>query len=184
VIDLKNDMENQVHREIDRRKGARFWVRRRICWCPQCEADISALALNQLPPRYCRAANLGYAASEGYGAKVAAAVDQAILKVNQRPRHRSGGAVKSASDTSCEDHALKVGRTLVGTAFSALGGVCSCDDCRADALALALNRYRTKYGVASPGRPSYQENFSDFTRHEIGELLASACRVVSTNPHR
>jgi len=182
MIDVKNDMELLVRREVDRRKGERARGLDR-CWCPQCEADVIALALNNLPPRYCRGANFGYAASEGYGGQVRKMVDLAVEKVSRRPNHRPGAPGRFRQEACHEDFALKIGCSLVGTAFPAREGVCSCDGCRADALALALNRYRPKYGVSSPGRASYQENFADFIRHEVGQLLAAACQVVCANPN-
>ena len=182
MIDVKNDMEILVRREIDRRKRARAWGRT-PCWCPQCEADVNALALNNLPPRYCRGVNLGLVVSEGYGGKVQAAVERAIVKVSQRPKHHPGASARYRQEARCEDYALKFGCTLVDAAFPANKMVCSCDECRADTLALALNHYRPKYGVTSTGRASYQENFADFIRHEIGQLVSATCQVVSANPH-
>ena len=182
MIDIKNEMEHLVIREVDRRKGRRKGGRDH-CWCPQCEADVIALTLNNLPPRYCRSANFGYAASEGYGGQVGKMVDLAVEKVNRRPKHRPGAPDRFRQEAFREDYALKFGSSLVDTTFPAREGVCSCNECRADALALALNRYRPKYGVSSPGRTSYQENFEDFIRHEVGQLLAAACQVVSANPN-
>ena len=182
MIDVKNEMEHLVSREVERRKGERLRGQDR-CWCPQCEADVIALALNNLPPRYCRGANFGYAASEGYGGRVGKMVDLAAEKVNRRPKHRPGAPDRFRQEAHREDYALKIGCSLLEAAFPAREGVCSCDECRADALALALNRYRPKYGVSTPGRTSYQGNFEDFIRHEVGLLLAAACRVVSANPN-
>jgi hypothetical protein len=181
-LDVKNEMEHLVCREVTRRKGERARGTER-CWCPRCEADIIALALNNLPPRYCRSANFGYAAAEGCRDQVAAAVDMAVEKVTRRPKHRPGAPDRYRGEASREDYALKIGCTLVGAAFPVRDGVCACGNCRADALALALNRYTPRYGVSSPGRASYQENFRAFIRHEIAELLAATSRVVCANPH-
>ncbi len=182
MVDVKNEMEHLVIREVDRRKRRNAREPER-CWCPQCEADVIALTLNNLPPRYCRRANFGYAVSEGYGGQVGKKVDLAVEKVSRRPKHPPGAPDRYRREAYREDYALKIGCTLVDTSFPARDGVCSCDECRADALALALNRYRPKYGVSSPGRASYQENFEDFIRHEVGLLLAAACQVVCANPN-
>lgn len=182
MLDVKNEMEHLVCREVERRKTARS-PGRDLCWCPQCEADVVALALNNLPPRYCRGVNFGYAASEGFGGRVARTVEVAIEKVNCRPKHRPGAPDRYRREASREDYALKIGCLLVGAAFPVRQGVCACENCRADALALALNGYRPKYGVSSPGRSSYQHNFEDFIRHEVAQLLVAACRVVSANPN-
>jgi hypothetical protein len=181
MVDVKNDMEHLVRQEVGRRKADRAESRSR-CWCPLCEADITALALNHLPPRYCRGVNFGYAASHGFGRQVTEAVRMALDKVGQRPKHRPGAPDRFRSEASLEDFGLKIGCTIVDHSFAAANGACSCDGCRADALAFALNRYPPKYGVSTPGRTSYQANFEDFIRHELGQALTKACRVISTNP--
>jgi hypothetical protein len=182
MVDVKNDMEHLVRQEVGRRKSDRAEKRDR-CWCPRCEADMIALALNSLPPRYCRGANFGFAASQGYGRQVAEAVSQAVEKVSRRPKHRPGAPDRFRSEARLEDFGLKIGCAIVGHSFSVGEGGCTCEGCRADALALALNRYPPKYGVSSPGRASYQENFEDFIRHELGQVLTKTSQVVNANPH-
>ena len=182
MVDVKNDMEHLVRAEVGRHRKNLKESRGR-CWCPQCEADVVALALNHLPPRYCRGVNFGAAASEGHADRVASVVGRALGKVGQRPKHRPGSPDRFHSEAQLEDFGLKIGRTIVGHSLAAAAAACSCDACQADALALALNRYPPKYGVSSPGRVSYQANFEDFIRHEIGLVLAQTCRVVSASPH-
>jgi hypothetical protein len=182
VVEIKNDMEHLVREEAARRKKGKAGARG-VCWCPRCEADVAALALNALPPRYCRRVNFGHAASEGLGGRVARAVDKALDRVSQRPKHRPGAPDLSRVEARLEDFGLKIGCTIVGHSLAAAAGACSCEACQADALALALNRYPPKYGVSTPGRVSYQSNFEDFIRHEIGLILAHSCRVVCANPH-
>jgi hypothetical protein len=182
MVDVKNDMETLVRREVGRRRKERAGERDR-CWCPLCEADIIAFALNRLPPRYCRGVNFGCAASEGFGGRVAVAVDQALEKVSRRPKHRPGAPDRFRSEAWLEDFGLKIGGAIVGHSFDAVAASCCCAGCQADALAIALNRYPPKYGVSSPGRASYQSNFEDFIRHELGQELSRACRVVSANPN-
>jgi hypothetical protein len=182
MVDVKNDMEQLVRQEVNRRKEDSRGGRS-VCWCPLCEADIVALALNSLPPRYCRAVNFGFAASQGFAAKVRQAVGLAIDKVSKRPKHRPGAPDRFRAAARVEDFALKIGNALVGPSFVGASGACSCEGCRADALAFALNRYPPKYGVSTPGRASYQEHFEDFIRHELGQALAKACQVVCANPN-
>jgi len=182
MVDIKNDMEHLVRLEVGRRKK-KAKEGQGACWCPRCEADVIALAVNMLPPRYCRGVNFGHAASEGLGGLVVRAVDKAVDKVSHRPKHRPGAPDRFRSEARLEDFGLKIGCTIVRHSLVSASAACSCEACQADALALALNKYPPKYGVSSPGRASYQSNFEDFIRHEIGLVLAQACRVVCANPH-
>lgn len=182
MVDVKNDMEHMVRQEVGRRKGDPG-ERRKPCWCAVCEADVIALALNNLPPCYCRSRNFGYAAAQGFAGRVREAVDRALDKVTRRPRHRPDAPDRYRAEARVEDFALKIGSSLAGTAPPGEEGACFCEGCRADALALALNRYPPKYGVSWQGRASYQENFEDFIRHEIGQALLQARQVIWANPN-
>ncbi len=181
MIDVKNDMEHLVRREVARRRLDPK-APRGVCWCALCEADVIALALNRLPPRYCRGANFGYAAVGGYRTEVRDTVTRALEKVSRRPKHRPGAPDRFRSDVLLEDHALKIGTTLVAGGAAPRDSACTCEGCLADALALALNRYPPKYGVSSPGRASYQENYADFIRHELGQELVRARQIIGSNP--
>ncbi len=182
MVDVKNDMETMVRQEVRRRMrdGAE---RHQSCWCALCEADVIALALNNLPPCYCRSANFGYAAAKGLAGRVREAVARALEKVNRRPKHRPDAPDRYRREAQVVDFGLRIGSVLVSGASDDAKSACACDGCRADALALALNRYRPKYGVSSLGRSSYQENFADFIRHEIGQELVRARQVVGANPN-
>jgi len=182
MVDIKNDMEHLVRREVSRRR-ADPRERRSLCWCPLCETDVIALALNSLPPRYCRSANFGIAASQGFRVRVREAVTGAIDKVSKRPKHRPGAPDRFRSEVVLEDFALKIGNALLEPCYAGFSEACSCEGCRADALAYALNRYPPKYGVSSPGRVSFQERYEDFIRHEIGEALVRARSTISANPN-
>jgi len=182
MVDVKNDMEHLVRLEVGRRREDPE-VDRTTCWCALCEADVIALALNNLPPRYCRGDNFGYAAAQGYVGRVREAVRLALEKVSRRPKHRPGAPDRFRAEARLEDFALKIGNVLVGSSFVGAEGACSCEGCRADALALALNRYPPKYGVSSPGRASYQANFEDFIRHELGNALVKAREIISAHPN-
>jgi competence protein ComFB len=182
MIDVKNDMEHLVRLEVNRRKGDAK-ADRDLCWCALCEADVIALALNNLPPRYCRGDNFGYAAAQGFVGRVREAVRLALEKVSRRPKHRPGAPDRFRSEALLEDFGLKIGNSLVGSSFVDLEDACSCESCRADALALALNRYPPKYGVSSPGRASYQSNYEDFIRHELGQALLKARQVICAHPN-
>lgn len=179
---IKNDMEYLVKAEVQRQRE-RSAKGDESCWCSLCEMDIFALALNQLPPRYCHERNFGCTASQGYGEVVRSAVARAVQKVSRRPKHRPGRPPSLVDDIRMENFAQKVGTTLVRAAHSPEASVCVCDQCQADALAYALNRYPPKYGVSYGGRESYQSNYVDFIRHEIGQALTKAMAVVRLHPH-
>lgn len=179
---IKNDTEFHVRTEA-RRRRERSGKGDDACWCALCETDILALALNQLPPRYCHEKNFGCAPSQGLGIEVRRAVDRAVAKVSQRPKHRPGRPLTSDDDIRLENYAQKIGSSLVGAILSPRSSACACDQCQADTLAIALNRYPPKYGVSYGGRRSYQEHYADFIRHEIGQALVQAISVVREHPH-
>lgn len=179
---IKNDMEFHVRSEA-RRRRERSGNGDDPCWCALCEMDIFALALNRLPPRYCHEKNFGCSNVQEIGDDVRHAVEQAVSKVSRRPKHRPGRPPAAVDDIRMENFAQKIGAALVGTILSPGSSACGCDHCQADALALALNRYPPKYGVSYGGRESYQANYADFIRHEIGQALVQAMTVVQENPH-
>lgn len=178
---IKNDMEFRVRAEAARRRG-RPERHEDPCWCLLCEMDILALALNQLSPRYCQERNFGLANAHGLGDDVRKAVADAIRKVSRRPKHRPGRPLH-IDDVKMENFALRIGSALVGTILSPESSTCACEQCLSDALAYALNRYPPKYGVSYGGRESYQANYADFIRHEIGQALTQAAAVVREHPH-
>lgn len=181
-MSIKNDMEFLVKTEIQRRR-MRSGEEHDVCWCSLCEMDIFALALNQLPPRYCHEKNFGCAASQGFANDVRNAVARAVQKVSRRPKHRPGRPLSPIDDIRVENYAQKIGTTLVGTVPATESPVCACGQCQADTLAYALNRYPPKYGVSYAGRESYQANYEDFIRHEISLVLKQAMAVVREHPH-
>jgi competence protein ComFB len=89
-MELKNLMEEVVWQEL------KEVLRQRedICHCQNCQHDIAALALNQLPPKYVATQN-----GEIYAkvvmlraqlhADVLTAISKALLTVTQNPRHGS-----------------------------------------------------------------------------------------------
>lgn len=178
---IKNDMEFHVKAEVARRRG-RPERGEEVCWCALCEMDILALALNQLSPRYCQERNFGLATANGLGSEVRNSVANAIRKVSRRPKHRPGRP-SHEDDVRMDNFAQKIGSALLGVVLSPESAKCACELCQDDALALALNRYPPKYGVSYGGRESYQANYADFIRHEIGLVLTQAAAVVRDHPH-
>lgn len=179
---IKNDMEYLVKAEV-RKYRENCKTDQIFCRCPLCEADIFALALNHLPPRYCHEKNFGFTASQGLGNDVKKAVVLAVEKVNRRPRHRPGKPPPAADEVRMENYAMKIGDKVISAVLAPGSAACACGQCQADALAYALNRYPPKYGVSYGGRESYQANYEDFIRHEIGQALTRAAAVVRERPH-
>lgn len=178
---IKNEMELLVGSEV-RRLHEKQGKGGKACGCPRCEADVAALALNRLPPRYCHGNSYGQAALQAYGEMVRTVVERAFEKVRLRPKHRPGKP-DHGTDARVLNYAKEIGDNIVGPLLAQRGAACACLECRADTLALALNRYPPKYGVASAGRESYQANFEDFIRHEMTQALAEAAAVVEARPH-
>lgn len=181
-MSIKNDMERLVRAEVARRAKA-AGTGSTVCWCPLCETDIVALALNLLPPLYCRAETFGHAAVQVGASAVRDAVQTALTRVAISPKHLPGGWPATVKDAALVNYTYEVGATLVGAATDHFEAGCSCAACRFDTLAYALNRYPPRYGVARGGRRRLQANDLDFMRHELGVLLTQAARVVSSHPH-
>ncbi len=179
---IKNEMEFLVKAEVQRCQE-RSGKEEDVCWCSLCETDVVALALNQLPPRYCHEKNYGYVVSQGGAEEVRGVVSRAVQKVSQRPKHRPGKPQFLVPDIRMENYAKKFGDMVLGAVLSPGMSACACDQCRADTLAYALNRYPPKYGVSYGGRESYQSNYEDFIRHEIGQVLTESVKVIRERPH-
>ncbi|MGI6151726.1 MAG: late competence development ComFB family protein [Christensenellales bacterium] len=83
----RNLMEELVNMRVDE-----LMDQENMCKCPQCRADVTALALNNLPPRYvtCIKGNvfiLFEAQTPQERAQVASAIIRAAEIVRKNPRH-------------------------------------------------------------------------------------------------
>lgn len=87
MSDVQNVMETLVEEHLDK-----FMANSNMCTCEYCRADVKALALNKLPPRYAsrlegnlitRVDNMRSQASTD----VIAAIIEAINTVGSNPRH-------------------------------------------------------------------------------------------------
>jgi hypothetical protein len=181
-MNIKNEMEALVRAAVRsfREKGP---ATPNACWCPLCEMDIVALALNLLPPFYCRQETFGYAAGIATAGKIREAVQSAIQRVGLRPKHRPGVPSARDGEVGLVNYTFEIGCEIVGPAVSKSRDACGCPQCRIDALAYALNRYPPKYGVTRGGRRSLHPTYLTFMRHELGMLITQASRVVTTNPN-
>ena len=179
---IRNEMEQLVRDEVARIKleGGPGYAG---CWCPLCEIDIVALALTLLPPLYCRTATCGHAGGLIRAGTISDAVQSALKRVDLWPKHRPGTQSAGRNQLALINYTFEVGSTMVGSALGLSATGCSCDECRSDTLAYALNRYPAKYGVARDGRRSLHPTYLDFMRFELGMLINQAARVVSSHPH-
>jgi len=180
-MSVKNEMEAVVREEVARvRAGAGDAPPG--CWCSLCEADTVALALTLLPPLYCREETSGTAASLISAGKIRTAVQAALKRVSLSPKHPPGALPTLRRDIGLINYAYEVGATMVASALSRTARACTCEHCRTDALAYALNRYPAKYGVTLSGRRSLHPTYLEFMRYELGLLVNHAARLVSTHP--
>jgi hypothetical protein len=183
-MEIRNEMESLVRAEFSRIKAAESGdAGAARCWCTLCETDVVALALTLLPPLYCRGTASGYAPGLHTPGKIHDAVQSALLRVNLRPKHRSGESAAARAEVSLVNYTMEVGSEMVGRALGRSERGCACQECRSDALAYALNRYPPKYGVARSGRRTLQPTYLEFMRHELGMLVLQAARVVSAHPN-
>ena len=88
VMECRNLMEELVDKRLDE-----LMSMANMCGCPQCRADVRALALNRLPPRYITSIKGDVfvrfeAQSCQEQAEVAGAIVRAIEIVRKNPRHK------------------------------------------------------------------------------------------------
>lgn len=179
---IKNEMEQLVRNEVVRvkQKGGPGYDG---CWCLLCEMDIVALALTLLPPLYCRTSTYGHAAGLIKAGTISDVVQAALKRVGLWPKHRSGTLPPTRDEIALHNYTYEVGTQMVTAALALSATGCSCEECRFDTLAYALNRYPAKYGVTRGGRRSLNPTAIDFMRYELGMLINQAARVVSSHPH-
>lgn len=180
-MSIRNEMEALVRQEVARARAAAE-PGRSGCWCPLCETDAVALALTLLPPLYCREETVGSAAGLIKAGRIQEAVASALKRVALSPKHRTGVGPTLRGEVALINYTYEVGTAMVGSALGRTARACSCEGCRSDALAYALNRYPAKYGITHAGRRSLHPTYLDFMRYELGLLVNHAARVVATHP--
>ena len=152
------------------------------CWCPLCEADVSALAMTILPPRYSTAVFGDISSPEGGHNPVRSALSTSVRRVDRSPNHpRSSPELRSAR-INVINFALEEGSALLTGLREREELPCSCDECLADALAYSLNRYPPRYGVLRGGRTNLPPYQRDFMRHELGVIISHSLSVVGASP--
>jgi hypothetical protein len=175
-----NWTEDAVRAEIERLKEG-TGEQAESCWCALCEADVIALAMTTLPPRYCTKTTASPEEPASAGS-VKSAVFSAASRVRRRPKHTPAHPEQQGSMVHLVNITFEEGAALVATLMHRSESACNCRICQHDTLAYALNRYPPKYGVVHGGRsnlPSYQR---DFIRHELEIIISHAAGVVTNEP--
>lgn len=178
---LSNSMEQPVRMHLSRLR-AQSPAGDETCWCPLCRADMMALALTALPPRYATSR----AGSLEIEARTAETIREGVMnarrQVSQRPKHAKGAAPAAGAPVWVVNFPLEEGFRAVDTILRRNDGACDCWDCRCDMLAFALNRYPARYGVEHEGRTHLIEEHREQMREEIASFLDIAVKVVMTVP--
>ena len=199
---IKNEMERTVQAEIGRltrkdtgapggiggslSRRVKSWLsgakKRTPCYCAVCSADTAALALTQLPSRYCRTHHYGINVAKVDPGEVSTRVNYALRRVTLRPRHPVGQPYHQRSGILLVDLGLKEGLKMVGALLKRIEGACACPICREDTLALGLNAVPPRYGVQVKGRYRFPPHHLEFTRDELLPILSRSAGKIARNP--
>lgn len=178
---LTNAMETMVREHLNQVR-ARSAAGDEACWCPLCRADMMALALTALPPRYATRRPGSADDTQQITALVEERVSHARTQVHRFPRHPKGDAVDAGVPVWVVNFPLEESFRVVDEILHRHDGACDCWNCRCDMVAFALNRYPARYGVEHEGRTSLVEEDRVRMREELGRFLDLAVRVVTTIP--
>jgi hypothetical protein len=185
---INNDMEfavtslvEHLSRSVPGRQGSAS------CWCALCRADVTALALNMLPPRYSTVhAYDGYGkmAAKNHPGIVPAAVLEAVKRVAGKPKHHSSGSPATPDNVRMRNFLVEKTAEILEEVMQSLEGICSCGDCLSDILTLALNRLAPAYGVEFSGRVNIPPQRLQAIYRDLALKVATAARIVAERPHR
>jgi hypothetical protein len=151
------------------------------CWCPLCEADVTALSMSILPPRYSTAVFGDLDTDAGHN-PVRSALSTSVRRVDRSPNHpRSSPELRSAR-INVINYAYDEGAALLAGLRERGELSCGCDECLADTLAYSLNRYPPKYGVLRGGRANLPPYQRDFMRHELGVIISHTLSIIAASP--
>jgi hypothetical protein len=152
------------------------------CWCPLCRADMMALALSSLPPRYATRRSHDLASDPKTAEAVLAEVLRAVRHVERYPKHPTGQAVAAGEPVWVVNFPLEESFRAVEAMIRSLDGACDCWNCRCDMVAFALNRYPARYGVEHGGITHLLDADREQMRDELASFLDLAMQVVLTVP--
>ena len=152
------------------------------CWCPLCRADMMALALSTLPPRYATRRPGAQPADPRHAATIGELVDQAVRQVGRFPKHGTGAALAAGEPVWVVNFPLEESFRVLDTMVRSRDDVCDCWNCRCDMVAFALNRYPPRYGVEHRGVTQLLDRDREQMRRELASFLDLSLRVVAAVP--
>ncbi|MHB8836929.1 MAG: late competence development ComFB family protein [Candidatus Methylomirabilia bacterium] len=178
---LSNSMEPAVRLHLSRLR-AQSPQGDETCWCPLCRADMMALALTSLPPRYATCRPCDVAVEPRTAAAIHDEVVIARLQIERLPKHAKGAPVAEGEPVWVVNFPLEEGFRAVDAILRRDDTTCDCWNCRCDMVAFALNRFPARYGVEYQGRTHLIEEHRERMRDELTMFLDHAVRVVTTVP--
>lgn len=153
-----------------------------ICWCPLCRADMMALALSTLPPRYYTRRGADIETDPPLATALREEVDRAVRHVGRYPKHPQGAAVPAGDPVWVVNFPLEESFVAVESLFQERRPSCDCWKCRCDVVAFTLNRYPARYGVEHQGKTHLLDGDRVLMRQELSSFLGLAYQVVTTVP--
>lgn len=178
---VTNQLENVVQRVIDEgclSHGANIHA----CRCPLCRADIAALTLTILPPRYTTGRRKSVSGPMAATASIRAAVAAASRRVAACPRHGDQSPEQEEATVQLVNYVFEEVARLVLLHGLEDRDECGCDGCTTDMMAYTLNRYPSRYGVVWRGRHNLPDYQRENLREDLDAILRWATTVVANNP--
>jgi hypothetical protein len=152
-----------------------------VCWCPLCAADMQALALSSLPPRYVTRRE-GVAIDHARAVAVREEVARAVRHVGSHPKHENGTCGAAAEAVAMVNFPFELGFSMIEERLRSHAGACECWECRCDAVAFALNRFPPQYGVAVGGRSAFPEIELKQMADEMVAFIDLGVRIATALP--
>lgn len=103
-----------------------------------------------------------------------------MMKVGRRPKHEPFSPVEDDGALRLRNFVLEEATALLEAIAGRLPRVCLCEECRAEAFTIALNRLPPKYGVELRGVVLLPPHQKEFLQHGLEQLLEKAARFVAS----
>ena len=178
---LSNSMEQAVRVHLNQIR-AQSQAGDETCWCPLCRADMMALALTSLPPRYATSRPRDVEIEARLARGVRDEVAHARRQVERHPKHPKGVAVAPGEPVWVVNFPLEEGFRAVDAILRRHDNACDCWYCRCDMVAFALNRYPARYGVEHEGQTHLFEEDREQMRDELSAFLDPPSRLSRRFP--
>ena len=178
---LLNSMEQAVRTHLNRLR-AQSPAGDETCWCPLCRADMMALALTSLPPRYATSRPRDVEIETHMASAISDEVVLARKQIDRFPKHAKGAPVAAGEAVWVVNFPLEEGFRAIDAILRRHDQACDCWNCRCDMVAFALNRYPARYGVEHEGRTQLFEEQRERMRDELSSFLVHAINVVTNVP--